>query len=341
MGTPPHGTTGSCRVFSLPDNIGIDLFKGREDTLVKVDDASICPECKVPMSMLLDGYVCRQCSRLAERPITKVDHGTMEGYYSNSVSIGRNVVGTFGPRYNRSLMEATANYAETRQRRNISDIRKLNYHYEDKKIPDNILIDAEKMFTAIQQRGLVIRGLNRLGVLAACVYYECMREGITKRDSEIAKIFNIRENRLSTGKRILQGFHEKGDISLPLNVSKDTVHHFLDQYFELMCITEKYHLFVYDIIQATSRSNIPKRNNTSKTTTRCAGAIYFLANYLQLPITADIVCENCGISKTTFKKYYNFIMHHIDHPAVVAVFRKHNLPHPKVIRTPRRRQRKR
>ena len=166
------------------------------------------------------------------------------------------------------------------------------------------------MFATIKEAGYVFRKDGKKGVISACLYYACYNNGISKTPSEIAQFSNIEEKFHSFGDRILHDLNELGVIEIPIKVAPIT--DYVTRYMTLLEIPMKYKKFVLELIARADKKHIHILHD-SKNNTKCVGAIYMLIDRvpdLSKRITKEMIEKDCGISKTTFIRYYNVLCDH-------------------------------
>ena len=84
----------------------------------------------------------------------------------------------------------------------------------------------------------------------------------------------------------------------------------INQYLELLKIDSRYKSYISDIVSVASTGNIKgmRGEMNCRLTTRCAGAIYMLKRQKDLDFTKNDIADKCDISKSTFIKYYKFLI---------------------------------
>lgn len=221
--------------------------------------------------------------------------------------IGR---GAYG--YQRSLYKTCASYKKYRKLNTLKDMNNWNIHSKKHHIPKNVIKEANDKFAIIKEAGYVFRKDGKKGVLSALLYYACYENGITKTPSEVASFSGIEEKFHSLGDRILCDLNERGIIDIPYKVRP--IENYVDRYMELLNIPriyegKNYRGFVLDIIDRAEKNHIHILHD-SKNNTKCVGAIYMLIDRepkLKERISKELIDKECGISKTTFIRYYNVL----------------------------------
>ncbi len=238
--------------------------------------------------------------------------------------ISMRVVGPGSYGYNRNLLKNCAVYTKFRKMTTLKELHIWNSQSHDNQLPKHIIEMANDMFAMIKENGNVYRKDVKKGVQAACLYYTCHMNGISKTPSEIAAIVGIDEKFLSAGDRILRDLNERSVIYIPAKIN--VIANYINRYFELLNINPKYKQFIFDIIDQADDDRLHVLFD-SKDNTKCVGAIYLLIDRvksLRTTIDKDKLGSECNISKTTFIKYHNMINKY--YKKFIHIFIKHDIP---------------
>jgi transcription initiation factor TFIIIB Brf1 subunit/transcription initiation factor TFIIB len=274
-----------------------------------------------PMKM---SYRCEQCGidkRIYEQ----------KGEYSSSITNNYNtledcpisikIVGKDSYRYQKALFKYSSDYGKTQSNTTNKQLDKCNAQSK-MKLKKIILREAAGLYREIQKLKIVCRGKGRLGVLCSCTGYVCKRHDITKKPKELAMFFGIEESYLSDGDRLLRRLHADKKIDIPVHHNPKNA--YLRQYFESLEINLKYKQFVSELIDKSTGMDMMGDNN-SRISTKCAGAIYALIVQENLKISKKQIVEDCKISKSTFLRYYEYLV--INRKALKPIFLKHKVAH--------------
>jgi hypothetical protein len=295
---------------------------------VKAVDYKICPECNVPCKICDTIIICESCGM--ERDWNSHSHDTYsmsidQNYNTSSNSFMTfNIIGLNSYCYNRSFLKSCADYSMYRSTGNKKDIINRIYQYEGSKPPLNIINAVADLFDKIKNNGYVHRGMIKLGVIGACLYYVSIMNNVTRTPKEIALIMNIDEKFLSKGDRILQELNELKVIQIPTGYKP--INDYLSMYLPALGIPEKYRQFIIDMISRAERKRLHIRHE-SRLTTKVIGVIYILTT--RVPelkhIKKETISNECGnISKSTFIRYYTLI--NDNYKLMKKPFRKHKIP---------------
>ncbi len=319
---------------NLYENIDFQIYENTFDEIKKFtqeEQLKECIHCKGKLSISSGTLVCKDCGIETFNNI-----GGTEEEYSTSAITDCNVnsngfmalkmtgKGSYG--YQRSLLKTCANYQQYRKVSTLKDMNNWNNNSEKYHIPKNVIQQANDMFDKIKKRKIVFRKDGKKGVLSACLYYACYDNNISKTPSEIAQFSNIEEKFHSHGDRILHSLNELGIIQIPAKINPTS--DYVNRYMELLDIDKKYKQFIMDLIDRAEEKKIHILHD-SKANTRAVGAIYMLIERtpeLKAKITKEIIEKECGISKTTFIRYYKILYKY--YKLVKKIFKRHTISMP-------------
>lgn len=156
-----------------------------------------------------------------------------------------------------------------------------------------------------RKNSVIVRGKNRTGLIAACLYYSCKRYGMAKSIKEISGIFQINPTRVNKGcKNFIKYTKNLGfnytNISLPS--------HYVTQFCERLNLEKCY----VDEITAMTDS-IQKINSISSHTPLSIAAACVYACVIKhslTKITKSKISDIFGISDVTITKTYNQLHSH-------------------------------
>jgi transcription initiation factor TFIIIB Brf1 subunit/transcription initiation factor TFIIB len=119
--------------------------------------------------------------------------------------------------------------------------------------------DAKIMYKAISEckhnegknkdKFIIIRGKNRISLIAACVFFACKRKGMTRSPKEIAEIFDINYTDITKGCKNFQKFIKKGNIDI--NTGYSIPEDFVSRFCKELHIKDKH------------KNKVPKNNNNN------------------------------------------------------------------------------
>jgi transcription initiation factor TFIIIB Brf1 subunit/transcription initiation factor TFIIB len=299
------------------------------DLATTIIDYKFCPNCKTRGKILESFIICEQCGLEREwqnngdnyNAAIEKEHNTSQNSYMSF-----NIIGKGAYCYQRSLLKTCSDYSLYRNNNNKKDITNIIFQYEGSKPPTNVVNLAAELFDSIARSGRVYRKNGKKGVMAACLYYACIMQGVARAPKDIAAIMNTEERFLSQGDRILQEFNELKIISIPS--CYEPLDDYLNRFFPTLGIDDKYKPFIVDLIHRVEKKHLHIRNEC-RTTTKCVGAIYMLTRRVKelRHIKKDTISKECNdISKSTFIKYYNLLCS--NYKLIKKSFKRHGIPMP-------------
>lgn len=328
-----------------------EFKKSIEPTFLEAKkDITICDCCgtKMDLSDEKTYYLCSECG--IERKIIgdqfKISNTNRENY--NTSSVASSTIRMTGPKsysYQKQLISVSSSYIKTQKKTTVSEICKYVFEYKGSKPPKNIVMAAAELYHSNVQKHRIQRGNVRTGTMAACLYRKCIEMGIVRKPKEIADIFNIEQEDLSNGIKILNQLEAKGVIHKPI-MKKDIIESFVDRYFEGLGIPNvqkttkegvraaEYRTFVLQLIKFTKKKRIA---NNSVGSSKCAGSIFVLCKQRpELKINANQIVKECNVAKATFTRFAKAIYDtlkigrghkkYIRKKQLAHLFKKYNIP---------------
>jgi transcription initiation factor TFIIIB Brf1 subunit/transcription initiation factor TFIIB len=154
---------------------------------------------------------------------------------------------------------------------------------------------------------IIFRGKNRLGIIAACVYFAAINEGYPCTNQEIAKMFSINTKQLTKGTKKIKEFLLDDDILK--NIDSPEPYTFIKSYHAQLNIPK-------NLIDITIKmcKNINKIDEVSshQPLSIAAGCVYLVSVHFNLKISKHFIAKTLGISDVTITKIYeenNKIIH--------------------------------
>ncbi len=318
----------NAEVFMNNSHREIDMSFGNNDSTEIKKKVSAC-ECGGKLFAKRNYLICQDCGLESQN-----SSNSNEEQYSISANTECNVndngfmalsiVGKGSYGLQRSLYMTCATYKKYSKGATLRVMFEWNTHCKEYHIPKNVIIEANEMFAKIKESGYVYRKDGKKGVLSACLYYACYNNGITKTPREIAQFSGIEEKFHSQGDRILHDLNEKGVITIPTRVNP--IDDYVSRYMDLLQIPKKYKDFVVELIERAERHKLHLIHD-SQHNTKCVGALYMLIERvpeLRVRINKDMIEEKCGMSKTTFTRYYDVLCRF--YRKIKKTFKKHHIP---------------
>jgi hypothetical protein len=304
-----------------------DIFNSFAEIKPDVKNVSIdmCAECNIPMMLNISEYNCPKCGIVIQTN-GNIISGETSGNSSVRVSIG----GRKGKFYN-----VTSDYSKTQKKLIFDLLIQNNNAYAGFKFSRDILQKAATGYNTVQKsfideqhpdgsvtkKKFVKRGSIKDEVLAAFIYYECIRAGATRKKKDIASLMKLPTNGFSNGESILRALHFEGKISIP--VDNEPYDDYLDRYFETLNINNDYYRgFVLKLVEYSEKRRI---GMTSQISSKIVGTLWVVITNCKLNVTTSALeCAADGIKKSTFMKFYKVITANLR--VFAAIFAEFNIP---------------
>ena len=320
-------------------------------TVHKVEDApaDYCKDCNIALKILEDVMICTECGievELNAEYNPEVYNSTIDGNYNSSTTASTSF--TFSGKksygYQKAILKSCSDYSATSYQMIKKEILHRINLYEGNKPPMNVQLNCIDLYYSIKENNksylniinqgvaeqnekkrLVFRSNGKWGIIAACLYYSCIEEGLARTPREISEIIGIDEKYQSAGDKKLQEFYELGIINIPINGK--LLDDYIGRYFPLLGVPDKYKQFIVDLLNRADQKGLNICNDT-RASTKCIGAIMILcARVPELRhISRDTIARECRLSKSTFVKYAYTLLN--NWPVLKKVFKVHHIPMP-------------
>lgn len=318
-------------IYSISAVEALEQMQAHQDNLDPVIKKleKDCYKCGGLLRTKHNVMICQKCGLEIQGVIvsTQEDESTticQDANVNDKGFISMKIVGKGSYGFNRNLLKNCADYTRYRKMTTLKEMNNWNSQSLDNQLPKNVIEDANDMFATIRDHGYVYRKDVKKGMQGSCLYYMCHINGISRTPAEIAKIAGTAEKFLSAGDRQLRDLNERGIITLPAKI--DATSSYVNRYFELLQIDEKYKPFVLDMIAQADEDRLHVLHD-SKSNTKCIGTIYMLIDRvpdLRKTIDKEKIEKECDISKTTFVKYYTMLCHY--YRRFAHIFIEHRIP---------------
>ena len=169
-----------------------------------------------------------------------------------------------------------------------------------------IISDTAKMFYKSISETKISRGKNRIGIIAACIYYSCKECRYPRSDSELASHFNIDKKIMTKG---CKNFTEIIRLS-NINKSRIQSHQSVNLYDFIDRFCHKLKLSTDNIKHIKKISNICEKlslTNDNTPPAMAGGSIYLFIKHTKLDISKKQISEICKISEVTINKCFKKI----------------------------------
>ncbi|AMN83801.1 hypothetical protein D5b_00382 [Faustovirus] len=210
------------------------------------------------------------------------------------------------------------------------------------RIPKDVLESVAEKYNVIQKtsqistqdnegaeitKKFVKRGSIKDEILAALIYYECCRRGLTRKRKDIADFMKLPSQGFSRGEDILRNIINKEDIEIPAD-KKPTLD-FTKRYLEMLGITEekyeqydRYKNFIIELVNQSEAFHIGMHSQISS---KVVGGIWILNVCCRLGIPASRIEDSTdNTRKNTWMKFCNEIKE--NYRIFLGVFSDYKVP---------------
>lgn len=222
------------------------------------------------------------------------------GYYNNRVKILHTWAAM--PYKERSLNNEFKKIHEICTTANI-----LKCVEDDAKIMYKMISECKYQSGKNKGRYVITRGINRKSIIAGCLFFACLRKGVTRTAKEIANLWGITEMEMNRGcKNLLKLFKIKcSNTKQSINVGPSRPEHFIKRYCDELCIKKQYTDIALKIAINVEKLNIAS-NHTPLSS--AAASILLMAELNNLTyITKKKLANEFNISDSTIQSTYKEI----------------------------------
>lgn len=189
----------------------------------------------------------------------------------------------------------------------------INKKCQNGKILKCIEDDAKILYKKISEtidneskKNVIIRGKNRRGLIAACVFFACKKKSDTRSPKEIASLFGLKDTEVARGCKVFMRLKKNNKFDYELRSS--TPEHFIKRF----CCDLNISAYTNDLLKIAI--NIQKINIGSVHTpvSIATGSILLGSDIYKLNITKKMISEKFRVSDVTINKAYNSILKYKD-----------------------------
>lgn len=286
----------------------------------------ICQNCKTGEFMEEDYtngiFVCKQCARVVSFII---DFNSEQKHFEDetkgelstmlmNVMLPQSALGTNMSGYAKSRIKTIHNWSimPYKERSLNLVLKEIQSRCDNFNILKCIEDDAKIMYKNISEckhiigknrgKNIIIRGINRKSLIAACVFFACKKKGKTRSPKEIAKIFDLKFTEITKGcKTFIKLIRLSRTV---MNINASAPEHFVSRFCDELKIPK--HL--NDQAMCITH-NIQKLNIASVHTplTIATGSIYMMITLNNLNISKKIIAKKFNVSEVTITKAYKKI----------------------------------
>ncbi len=287
-----------------------------------------CPECKAPMEMLCNEYLCKYCGFIRSNDLdtSKISSGAACGTLRTSSG---------------ACYYFNGEYPKTQRRMILDELIRHQRLYTGPAIPPCAIVATADQYNLIQRdvleevydpesnehklKKFVHRGNIKNEILATILYYECIRVGCIRHADEIARFMNLTIEGFARGENIVRPLVEAGNIDLPVDV--EPIKEYAERYMSTLSLVDdggKYLNFIVDIVKISEKHRL---GMSSRLSSKVVGAMWIIIQQCGLKFTCKALESATGnTKKNTFNKFVKIV--HTNPRVFADVFKRYGIPQP-------------
>jgi len=319
-------TISKVKTNTIDDDADWEIFDKISDNNIKPKTTSLnCESCKSD-DIIMDttkGYtVCRTCG---VTEYNNFDKGPEWSFYDDDKEGGRcgaptnhflpkSSLGTSigGMGSNRVKMLQKWSQMPYKERSLYEVLQKIDNKCRKYNITKAIIDNAKILYKHVSDtkhetglnkgKNIIIRGINRESLIAACVFYGAKLQKFPRSPKEIADIFDLKLTQVTKGCRKFLEIMETNPILLRIQSSHAS--DFIERYSGKLKIKKEYIAIAIKIANNINKLDLISDHQPPSI---AAGSIMIMSDICELNINKRIVSEIFGISEVTIAKTYNRI----------------------------------
>lgn len=170
---------------------------------------------------------------------------------------------------------------------------------DDAKIMYKNISDCKHLEGMNMNKNIIIRGINRKSLIAACILNACRKKDKPRSPKEIAKLFNLKYTEITKGCKTFSKLAKMKNIEIKTNSIKPE--HFIARFCEELKIKKEY------ADQANQISNNVQKLHIASVHTPLSlatGAIYMMIQLNCIDIQKKTIADKFNVSQVTIAKAY-------------------------------------
>jgi len=282
-----------------------------------------CTNCNIPMSVNTNNqYTCSKCGLLNES-VEVIDMNTTTSNMNyNTMSNGLRCIGSNAYRYQTLLRSQSNNGASPE-----IHIRNILFSFnhkigKDGVIPKYILLNVLDQFKYMRTEGTIYRGTILRAIIAAMTFYECLRNKLLYKPSDIYKWFDVDSQTYSKGDKKVHEMLDHGFLSDDLR-EINAEHSYLFAYATKLELTDEVIEFLEELMDYVTDNKLFSPN--AKPTTRALCILHMFLVATQHPIKPDEFKKMCKCNYGTIRTISLDLFY--ASKRLIPIFKKHNIPY--------------
>lgn len=174
---------------------------------------------------------------------------------------------------------------------------------DDAKIMFKMISECKHIKGKNKDKFVITRKFNRISIIAACVFYACMRKNMSRTPKEIASIFNITPVKMNKGCKNFKKLMNTQTFDMTMQIC--TAEQFILRHCSTLNMKEEHISIAQQIARNVNRIKIASIHTPHSV---AAASILLMANLNDIKnINRKQIAEQFGISEVTIIKSYKKI----------------------------------
>ena len=170
---------------------------------------------------------------------------------------------------------------------------------DDAKIMYKNISDCKHIEGKNLGKSVIIRGKNRMSVIAACILFACRKKDKTRSPKEIAKLFGLKHTEITKGCKIFQKLAKIKNMDL--NLHSILPEHFITRFCDELKIKSNYIDQAIQIAFNVQKLQIAASHTPSSI---AAGSIFMMVYLNELDIQKKTIADKLNVSQVTISKAF-------------------------------------
>ena len=292
-----------------------------------IHDEMLCIYCNTDGMFKGDlGFQCVNCGYVGDKIIdlgaewryygvndTRRHNPTRTGNVINPL-LPKSSMGTFigGSRYSHIQRIHTWTSMPSNERSLWIIYKKINRLLQNSDVANKIIDESKFYYKKITEndkklKGILTRGSIRQGLIAACVYISCKKNGVPKHSKDIAELCNIDENLVTKGLKKFVEIEKRKKLNI--NNKQTKPKEFVNIYCNKLNLPADIKRLCLILCERTIKLGILK-NNTPPSV--AGGIVYLLITKLKLDVSKVALINIIKISEVTLNKTFKKLSNYTD-----------------------------
>lgn len=170
---------------------------------------------------------------------------------------------------------------------------------DDAKIMYKNISDCKHISGKNKGKSIIIRGKNRMSVIAACVIFACRKKDKTRSPKEMGELFKLKYTEITKGLKIFQKLAKLKNMELKTNSTKPE--HFIIRFCDELKIKKEYTELAIKIANNVQKLQVASVHTPLSLAT---GSIYLMIHLNKLPIQKKVIADKFNVSQVTIAKAF-------------------------------------